>query len=887
MAAYSRHIQTTSRPLIFILFLGLFLCSSAYAEPEKDVRLVIDISGSMKKNDPQNLRRPAVELITRMLPPDAKAGVWTFGQQVNMLVAHKPVTEQWRKMAARKAAQINSVGLYTNIGGALDSTLYDLSRLKAGSNPSVILLTDGMVDIDRDPQKNIEAKRQLLEQWLPKAKAAGVVIHTIALSEKADTQLMERLALETDGIAATANSADELMSLFLRAMDDAAPSDQVPLKENSFLIDSSIEEMTALIFHEENAKASQLRGPDGSVYKADKPRPDMSWFSSKNYDLVTLKQPLEGEWKILADPHSDTRVNVISDLSLKVNRLPKNIFPGNVPELAATLVSEKGVISDAKFLELIDVSVLVKALDEHKSWRKSLSRENPRPADGRFLADISMLQNEGRYEVIINVDGKSFQRQKQQLISVKNPFEFNATVTDEGVKFTAYGRDSDVDYRSLNVSVRLQSPDGNSRTLWLKNTEVRNWSLYQELLRPGLYKAQAKVEGRYSDGNPVSLKLEPKDIYFNTTAEQEAAKKAQKDAEIAAIKAAREAEAAKEAELAKKAPVEPEKIVETQPQEEELDEEELDEEELVEPEASSSNWLLYALAGVATLLLAVIGFFAYRFVKNKDKKEQANKQTESIDAEGEVEPTAVTEDEDASTVIDLEEDEVLAPLDLDEGNEAEQGEVVETEDTETVADEIVEETTATEAAVSDDIAEQGEATEEVTAAEGAAAEGAETEEIVQEEALEDAVEEEAAALEEVLEESIEEPAAEEQTVESEQEQEPEDSDEVIEKSAEDILTEEKAEAEAEQSGDIEARKSEKEPEPISPDELEDDFVIDLDEPSQETGQEEEPNPLADEFTTEEDILEAAADQSVQESVQADSDDIALDDPEDKDKKTDS
>lgn len=879
MAAYSRHIQTNSRPLIFILFLGLFLCSSTYAEPEKDVRLIIDISGSMKKNDPQNLRRPAVELITRMLPPDAKAGVWTFGQQVNMLVAHKPVTEQWRKMAARKAAQINSVGLYTNIAGALDSTLYDLSRLKDDSKTSVILLTDGMVDIDRDPQKNIEAKHQLLEQWLPKAKAAGVVIHTIALSEKADTQLMERLALETDGIAATANSADELMSLFLRAMDDAAPSDQVPLKENSFLIDSSIEEMTALIFHEENAKASQLRGPDGSVYKADKPRPDMSWFSSKNYDLVTLKQPLEGEWKILADPHSDTRVNVISDLSLKVNRLPKNIFPGNVPELAATLVSEKGVISDAKFLELIDVSVLVKALDEHKSWRKSLSRENPRPADGRFLADISMLQNEGRYEVIINVDGKSFQRQKQQLISVKNPFEFNATVTDEGVKFTAYGRDSDVDYRSLNVSVRLQSPDGNSRTLWLKNTEVRNWSLYQELLRPGLYKAQAKVEGRYSDGSPVSLKLEPKDIYFNTTAEQETAKKAQKDAEIAAIKAAREAETAKEAEPAKKAPVEPikkvEKIVETQPQEEELDEE-----ELVEPEASSSNWLLYTLAGVATLLLAVIGFFAYRFVKNKDKKEQTNKQTESIDAEGEVEPTAGTEDEDASTVIDLEEDEVLAPLDLDEG------EVVGTENIETVADETNEETTTTEG-VSDDIAEQDEATEEVIAAEGAVAEEAETEEIVQEEALEGAVEEEAAALEEVIEESIEEPAAEEQTVESEQEQEPEDSDEVIEKSAEDILTEEKAEAEEEQSGDIEAKESEKVQEPISPDELEDDFVIDLDEPSQETGEEEEPNPLADEFTTEEDIIEAAADQSAQESVQADSDDIASDDPEDKDKKTDS
>ena len=64
-----------------------------------DVRIIVDISGSMKTNDPDNLRRPAVRLLARMLPRQANAGVWTFGQYVNMLVPHGKVTDDWRGLS--------------------------------------------------------------------------------------------------------------------------------------------------------------------------------------------------------------------------------------------------------------------------------------------------------------------------------------------------------------------------------------------------------------------------------------------------------------------------------------------------------------------------------------------------------------------------------------------------------------------------------------------------------------------------------------------------------------------------------------------------------------------------------------------------------------------
>ena len=94
-----------------------------------DVRVLIDVSGSMKKTDPQNLRKPAVDLIVRLLPDKSRAGIWTFGNDVNMLMPHKPVDENWRKQAAPKANQINSVAMFTNIGKALDEVSFDKQSL--------------------------------------------------------------------------------------------------------------------------------------------------------------------------------------------------------------------------------------------------------------------------------------------------------------------------------------------------------------------------------------------------------------------------------------------------------------------------------------------------------------------------------------------------------------------------------------------------------------------------------------------------------------------------------------------------------------------------------------------------------------------------------------
>ena len=93
---------------ILILILCVLVTAPAWSAVNQihDVRVLIDISGSMKKSDPENLRIPATRLITGLMPEGSRCGVWTFGRYVNMLVPVRNIDGEWRELAREKSSQI-------------------------------------------------------------------------------------------------------------------------------------------------------------------------------------------------------------------------------------------------------------------------------------------------------------------------------------------------------------------------------------------------------------------------------------------------------------------------------------------------------------------------------------------------------------------------------------------------------------------------------------------------------------------------------------------------------------------------------------------------------------------------------------------------------------
>ncbi len=388
----------------------------ALSEPVSDVRVIIDVSGSMKKNDPENLRSPALRMLVGLLPSKAKSGVWTFGKYVNMQVKHGKVTDSWKKLAMQESKKIHSRGLYTNIEEALKRASQGWEKPNRKERRHLILLTDGMVDVSKNPQENEASRKRILNSIMPKLKKAGVTVHTIALSANADKKLMSALSGMTDGWHEAVDNAEDLQRVFLHIFEKSAKVDTVPLENNHFTIDKSIEDMTVLVFRKEGAAATQLVSPSKKKWSYKKHPKEVSWYKDTGYDLISAKSPEVGDWLINAAIDPDNRVMVVTNLKLVSGDFPNNIMYGDTLTLTAKLVQEGKTVTQERLLKLVKFNVIKHAMDEmpvqhggtehdavaaHDNAAKS---ETPMVDDG---SGADRLAQDGVYSVAFNTDQAS------------------------------------------------------------------------------------------------------------------------------------------------------------------------------------------------------------------------------------------------------------------------------------------------------------------------------------------------------------------------------------------------------------------------------------------------------------------------------------------------
>lgn len=508
-----------SLTLLLFFFWVSMLTPESLAEPSdqkpSDVRIVIDISGSMKQTDPNNLRTPALNLLVELLPDGAQSGVWTFGRYVNMLVPHGNVDQAWREKAKSSAVKINSVGLQTNLVDALDKSFWKIAP-DSGFDHSVILLTDGRIDMvepGADASVNVTEKARLLNQVLPKYIAAGAKIHTLALSGAADVATLQQISLETGGLFLEAKNAEQLLKAFLKAFDRAVPVEQVPMTNNAFEIDGSVSEFTALIFRTSTSKETTLIAPDGRVVsqKNSVPNGDVRWHRDINFDLITVRGPQVGSWKADADIDPDNRVQILTDLKLNVSGLPSSIFAGYPIHLEIALTEKNEVLNEKAILELTDFALKVTAPDM-RTGSKLLSDPESLPEDGVFRESLTRLSQRGEYQVEITASGRTFQRRQVLSATLMEPLEVSTEADYDNQTLNVYVTPQleNVDTSLSRVIARISSPDGSSVIHSMTFDRNRNaWHLALVADKgEGLYEALLNIRGVTSNGSTFKSKPE-------------------------------------------------------------------------------------------------------------------------------------------------------------------------------------------------------------------------------------------------------------------------------------------------------------------------------------------------------------------------------------------
>jgi len=481
--------------LYLLLIVALARGPALAVEPRYDFRIVIDVSGSMKQTDPQNLRVPALKLINGLIPTGSRAGVWTFGRYVDMAVKWGRVDDAWRKRADLGADKIHSNALLTNIESALARAGVGWDKPDAKTRRILLLLTDGKVDISSDTAKNAKSRASVLKQGLAKYRSSGAQIHTIALSHGTDEVLLKQLALETGGSFAVAQSADELQKVFFKMFERASEPDTVALKGKEFSIDASIKEMTLLIFRGPGSQPTILIPPDSPAISQQKTR-GARWRSDQGYDLITVKNPAAGTWRIDAVLDPDNRLMVVTDLKLQVSGIPAYSTPHEAFKIAAELYNRNKKIRKNSFLRFVDFDITHLDVDGSES-RHALTHTSERKDKGQYLYQLEQKLAEGIHSFVVSADSTTFNRSKRFDMQVQWPVEVKIEPQQAaGVyELKLRAREEYIMPDGLVADVDIEAPDGSRDSLALEASSGWLRTLV-ETSQDGLYHAHIKISAQ-------------------------------------------------------------------------------------------------------------------------------------------------------------------------------------------------------------------------------------------------------------------------------------------------------------------------------------------------------------------------------------------------------
>lgn len=479
-----------------------------------EVRILIDISGSMKKNDPNNLRAPALKLVTQLLPEGTRAGVWTFGQYVNMLIPSGPVDQAWKAKANDAVKTINSAGMYTNIEGVLKDATWDWNRPDPKTNRNIIFLTDGMLDISKDRAVDEAARSRVLGGMVAKWKSNGVTIHTVALSNEADKPFLKQLSAATSGRYEQVSDAAGLERVFLRMFEKSVPVETLPLTGNKVLVDSSINELTMLVFRKAGAESTSLKTPDGKeITQAGKPA-NVQWQHEARYDLITIEKPMAGEWRVNAELDPDNRVMVVTDLSVRASRLPNMMLRGDQMPYFIELHNKDKVIDKPEFLDFVTVALnrnYQNALDK-MALEDNGKGEDAKARDGRFSGSVGGDLRPGEYDYELLVNGTTFKRSKRYLVQVvEKPVTVNVTETAKGdpahYSLSVVPYSELIDPETLKVEAQVTKQGGAATALTIPRAGPNEWRLDMDVRKGDRYEVAISVQAKRLNGQGVAADL--------------------------------------------------------------------------------------------------------------------------------------------------------------------------------------------------------------------------------------------------------------------------------------------------------------------------------------------------------------------------------------------
>lgn len=388
-----------------------------------DVVLVFDASGSMLKTDPRNLRFEGAKLLLSFLSDSDRISVVRFADSAKIV---RDLGQYSKSMAPQFMEQIQTIapeGQYSDLseGIKLAKAVLDASH-RAEAQKLIVLLSDGKMEPDPKISPAFARTLELVHDLLPDLKAKETKVFTLAFSEFADRPLLSEIAAATDGLTWYTATPEDLHRSFAELFLAVKRPQVVAQTGRGFKIDDDVEEATFYINREPGNMLS-LIPPKGELLSLAKHPDWVTWFSGQNFDVITLKEPDPGDWRVTGTEHSDGFATVLTDLKVLTD-WPLVVRSGDTPLVQARLYEQSKPVSLPEMSEVLKFGVQIARTDQvatpmfQEALRDDGKGGDKVALDGIFSIPVRLDQI-GEYKLTIVAKSPTFVKSQQIPFSVR------------------------------------------------------------------------------------------------------------------------------------------------------------------------------------------------------------------------------------------------------------------------------------------------------------------------------------------------------------------------------------------------------------------------------------------------------------------------------------
>lgn len=282
-------------------------------ELDKNVILLIDNSGSMKKTDPNKLSVVAASMLIDTLDDNTDLNIVAFGDRA--ISPYKLSDNPLREMLKEDLGSLKFDNSNTNLKEGIEEALSQLQGV-SGEN-TIIVLSDGK----EDPSGGLtDSHMKELYALGEKAHAMKIKINCIGLSKYADEAALSSIAFKTGGDYFPSDNPSELFNIFSKIfgnLNDFHTIEQFTTdnrKEKEIKLSSYIEEVIIKVASCDNKLPVVDVRLEGKGISADKVEDKYKIYRFKNNknNTIQITPRDDGKNSVIVQIKSKGQININS-----------------------------------------------------------------------------------------------------------------------------------------------------------------------------------------------------------------------------------------------------------------------------------------------------------------------------------------------------------------------------------------------------------------------------------------------------------------------------------------------------------------------------------------------------------------------------------------------